>query len=906
MNAPIPCGNKLKALSSLGREKAASEMTNAAMDLKKIAPRSLPAPMVQSHAPTTSSSSGGLSPSAIIGIAVAGSVVLIIALSVIFILCHNARQRKASACSERQNSMSQPDHGAIEKPRRVLRRSKRGVERPPNGWASIGSTADLHQRPQAGELSRSGMPEQIEQAGHGRRSSRVSWPLRRYPSLRATRSLAQLQDSPLSAIAESPILLYRISPNVHGRVELPAESLSISRQPTIPLANSPPTEHLDDPYVDRSSPKNLVPQPLFAGSVKKDITESRIQHSKSERCRPLSGMKPSLDLADSSRSIRARVYSRAASLSHETSGTAPEMPMPSLPPGAVLFDQGGRRVTSAQRRPSTISSSSGGSTSSSLLRLKGSTPNPQLATQLATSDPAPSTNPPGQPRGLGIFDAGLEHFPKTSISNVPLRHPTVRRLQSSQISHDSISSMSSLDYRAIQNRKSWNTGRISLDGISGEEKRMSLKRLSQVSVHTIGDVPPASKVPIPSTRPSCARTISFIGVSPEHEDCKNDTFPCNQVTKQTPNSILQDVSGNGLGPLRSRSSPKHPAAVERNPFGWNSTMSQKITKPSAMKNSPNAKKKGHKRQNCVRISTKATVFGAYSCPPTIEESEIPSTPTRIPVRRENTLLLKTQDLRPPPHFFSDPQLPAPALAKPTTKKPLAREESQLSPTLSMIRYYGSNRSLSPAREDFASFSSRLSKHHSGSSVFSTPTRPSSIQITPKEMTFSFVAQDATPPHVPKRLKEPTPPLGPGSSSMFAPPKMDIMATAPAWKRTGGTIRGPRSQPARGIHRGRSPSPRDLRKSVALLRRMNSEISDLSMRRTERYPNIDAAVEEFGSPGPSILESDVDSTDGGSPKPPRKVPKIEPRKEKGMRDAISGVNSSPGQRSLYDQDGFLKA
>ncbi|KAI9707604.1 MAG: hypothetical protein M1836_000565 [Candelina mexicana] len=865
------------------------------MDWRKIASRSLPAPTTPLPAPTSSTSSGGLSPSAIIGIAVAGSVMLIIASSLIFILCHRARQRKASACSERQHNVSQPEYGIVEKRRRVLRRTKRGVERPSNGWASIGSTADLHQRPPMGGSSRNSNAGQAE---YDRRPSRVSWPLRRYPSLRTTRSLAQLQDSPLSAIAESPRLLSRISPTVQGRIELPAEIPSTLIQPTVLQANRPPTEQMEDPYVDRPSPGELVPQPLFAGAIKQDKPDLHVQRSKSDRYRPVSDMKRSLDLIGPSRSTRARAYSRAASLSNEISGTAPEMPMPSLPPGATLFDQSGRRVVSAQRRPSVISSSSGGSTSSSVLRSKVSTPNPQLATSNLTL----SSNPQTGPQGLGIFDADLEHFPKTAVSNVPLRHPTVRMLQSSHNSHESVSSMSSLDYRAIQNRKSWNTGQASPDTISGEEKRLSLKRFSQVSIHSNGGVPTTSKVPIPSTRLPCARTLSFSGDTPEYEGRSNRNLPSYQTVGRTSNSILRDVSGNDLGPVQSRSPPKLSTVGDKNTFAWNSTMAQKIAKPSALKNSPNAKRKGHKRQNCVRISTQATVFGAYSCPPTIEESEAPSTPTRIPVRRENTVSLKSQDLRPQSHLFLNPQLTAHALVDLTMKKPLARKESQPSPTLSMIRYYDSNRSLSPSREDFTSFSSRLSKHHSGSSVFSATTRPSSIQITPKEMTFTFVAQNAAPPHALEGLKEPSASPEPVSSSMLALPKMDIMATAPAWRRSGGTIRGPRSQPARGSRSGRNSPVRDIRKSVAALRRMNSEISDLSMRRTGHYLNLDIPLEEFGSPGPSMIGSDVDSTDAGSPKPPRKVPRM----ETGPGDAINVVNSSPGQKSLYDQDGFLKS
>ncbi|KAK5164488.1 uncharacterized protein LTR77_009694 [Saxophila tyrrhenica] len=65
-------------------------------------------------------------------------------------------------------------------------------------------------------------------------------------------------------------------------------------------------------------------------------------------------------------------------------------------------------------------------------------------------------------------------------------------------------------------------------------------------------------------------------------------------------SVLRDISGNSMGPSRQLSNATQDSgrSTNGNPFQWDLP----LTKPSALKGSPNARK-GHKRQNCVRIST---------------------------------------------------------------------------------------------------------------------------------------------------------------------------------------------------------------------------------------------------------------------------------------------------------------
>lgn len=70
-------------------------------------------------------------------------------------------------------------------------------------------------------------------------------------------------------------------------------------------------------------------------------------------------------------------------------------------------------------------------------------------------------------------------------------------------------------------------------------------------------------------------------------------------TERKRTGVLQDISGNASMTSRQSSMQHSPTSSEGNPFQWDPVTLQK---PSALKGSPNARK-GHRRNNCVRIST---------------------------------------------------------------------------------------------------------------------------------------------------------------------------------------------------------------------------------------------------------------------------------------------------------------
>ncbi|KAK5113460.1 hypothetical protein LTR85_010888 [Meristemomyces frigidus] len=79
-------------------------------------------------------------------------------------------------------------------------------------------------------------------------------------------------------------------------------------------------------------------------------------------------------------------------------------------------------------------------------------------------------------------------------------------------------------------------------------------------------------------------------------------------TSTVPASVLRDIQANSVSnistPSRhaSQSTQNSGRSSNGNPFQWDQSLP--LTKPSALKGSPNSKgSKGHRRQNCVRIST---------------------------------------------------------------------------------------------------------------------------------------------------------------------------------------------------------------------------------------------------------------------------------------------------------------
>jgi hypothetical protein len=115
----------------------------------------------------------------------------------------------------------------------------------------------------------------------------------------------------------------------------------------------------------------------------------------------------------------------------------------------------------------------------------------------------------------------------------------------------------------------------------GTADQISISRVS--SSNSMGSLTGVQKIVTP--RKGTRTSVSASG-SPQER------------TRKT--SILRDISGNSILPSRQLSNATQDCgrSSNGNPFQWD----QPLPKPSAMKGSPNARK-GHRRQNCVRIST---------------------------------------------------------------------------------------------------------------------------------------------------------------------------------------------------------------------------------------------------------------------------------------------------------------
>ncbi|KAF2721142.1 hypothetical protein K431DRAFT_346635 [Polychaeton citri CBS 116435] len=88
--------------------------------------------------------------------------------------------------------------------------------------------------------------------------------------------------------------------------------------------------------------------------------------------------------------------------------------------------------------------------------------------------------------------------------------------------------------------------------------------------------------------------------SPHRGSRGTSVSECGSPAERKRTSVLLDVSGNSMSPSRRASvTTQSSDSSKGNPFQWDP---QPMSKPSALKGSPNARK-CHRRQNCVRIST---------------------------------------------------------------------------------------------------------------------------------------------------------------------------------------------------------------------------------------------------------------------------------------------------------------
>lgn len=300
-------------------------------------------------------------------------------------------------------------------------------------------------------------------------------------------------------------------------------------------------------------------------------------------------------------------------------------------------------------------------------------------------------------------------------------------------------------------------------------------------------------------------------------------------------AVLRDISGNQISPMRRRASSIPPSSVNESPFHWDINSLQ-TGLSSTLKISPGSQLKGHKRQNCVRISNLPSVDTSQrssKLPQMTEEEEDSETSTNRKMVIPGLSLLDQKsgtdnlDAGCEP-FDASPFISGPILKPTSCRRP---EYYRAMSSESVMSYKRDSDVFSDARYD-----------PNSPNIFSekpTPQRQWPLSPTP----MYRAKTQATPPS----LRPNQQPYGPDSPTIPRPiiSSATLFARAvPLGPRISG-VQGPRNLPTSGrSSRTASPSPgtaramkqEDLRRSVITLRRKNSNAKDKGSI-SQIYPNI---------------------------------------------------------------------
>ena len=188
-------------------------------------------------------------------------------------------------------------------------------------------------------------------------------------------------------------------------------------------------------------------------------------------------------------------------------------------------------------------------------------------------------------------------------------------------------------------------------------------------------------------------------------------------------SVLHEVPGSQNIPSRRTSQvssgPSSTRSSNGNPFQWDPSPMQS-GKPSALKGSPNSRK-GHRRQNCVRISLSPTIINSHKASPSpsmgniAEESTVQSKEDGGP--RSGIEFSGIRALPRPP---SSPTFAPDIKLKPTF---LRASLTPSSPTLS-LNCFQMDHDNNDSIVSLVSLTSDLNRVESNSSIFTIPTFPS--------------------------------------------------------------------------------------------------------------------------------------------------------------------------------------
>jgi hypothetical protein len=725
--------------------------------------------------------------------------------------------RDISAVQRVRLSVGSSNYSHVPEPRTNLRRSAHlpyGVVS--EGWASIPSQERLanYSRPAI-----RAPPVTVESTSRQkrRRSLRASFSAhsfsipktRRQKKIEKTIPLRAMPRSPLSAITEhSGTNTTEASPAI-GIAELPTE---------VPPRTTPEKE--DDAVTVVRPPSAQWPLP----------PSKRASFSGAQTIIPVPASRNSTlmrmdSTGHSVSSARPSLGQRSLSVT-STLSTAPDDPLPPLP--SIVAHQ----WSNGRRSRLRLSAASVETIGSSVLGAERSSPS-HIDTDL-TSIGSASTPIDLNPTGLKAYDRESETWEPAAVittGSPRAKHRTQYRRGKAGLGsfRASIS-----PYSAQQN---------ATDDHAPMSDRSSLIPRPTGSALTTIDAShwrsTLSRRPISTTSLSLANNQTGARTGSGYKRgtvaARHSMYEQHSTTAAHP-SVLRDVSGNPAGPIRRHTSSRPASIASESPFHWDRASLQ-TGLPSSLKQSPASQRKGHKRQNCVRISNLPAVDNrrGSKLPQMAEEEEdwletATSNKTLIP----GLTLLERQEQA----YDGDPRSKEVDVS-PFRSRPVLNPTTQKRPQYS--RAFSSESTISRQRESDVFSNSRYDPN--APNIFSetsTPQRQWPLSPTPQYR--------ARPQPTPPALKAIQGPYDPDSPTLPSPAVSSASLFArklPFGSRTPG-IQGPRELP-RCSHTSRaaSPSPvagrstakrEDLRRSVITLRRMNSDAKDKT-RMSQIYRNI---------------------------------------------------------------------
>ncbi|KAF1998199.1 hypothetical protein P154DRAFT_604518 [Amniculicola lignicola CBS 123094] len=571
-------------------------------------------------------SPAGLSTTAFAAILTGVGVVLLglfIGLVVLLVRAIRTHKRLLADLEERgvviaQIHAQESKRDSITRPQRVLQRNSVLPFNNKSGWGALSS----------GDTIRISEPRTLpphyappKPAGCVNKSSRLSWPFSARRASGRAIHLRKIRVPILSTVIESP-----------------------KPSPLVPV--------LSGSLGGNASRKEPLRRSLTAKPVTKTETRVRPNRSKSVAEIPIKIAPEKM-----SRIPRPSLHGRSASLCSQSSGKAPDNPIPPLPLEVARLKAETRRRSLLSRSPSRFSVSSHESANSSI-----------LATQSS----------PILPRSTNVR---VQKVTKRDWRNSMIAGP--RPLRDTLMLHGK-------NQQSLSSIKS-STARLSMGTPLKEPQSQAENRSSTLtnssSLQSIGKLKTAesmtmSKVSSPSCSPLTVRSLT----TPRRKSGSYTTAYGSPQERPKFSSVPPKGSKSSGGPKRQLSQASTQASSTRssngNPFQWDPAPLAS-GKPSALKGSPSARK-GHRRKNCVRISLDPTILGPPSRSPSPSAmKDIQEEPPNVNAEKRNSVGLGFSTTR------SLPRPPSASVFAPDVKLTATSIRASLtpsSPTLSLANY----------------------------------------------------------------------------------------------------------------------------------------------------------------------------------------------------------------------------